>query len=197
MNAEIKGGFKLTTDSRDVSASHLFPTKDAVFYMASQLDYLNGAPVERCIIEGRTRVILVDTGSSVSPIQPGVSTSKLNQAIVTPLGVTGDELRVKGDQRVTFTIKGEELVHMFCVCNKAKEADAILGMDFLRKAEAWVDLENKELRLKKTAKLDHDPRRGECCEARGTAARVALTVFSRPNGSGKKRDSCMGGSNRQ
>jgi len=83
-------------------------------------------------------VILVDTGSSVSLIQSGVSTSKLNQAIVKPFGVTGDELRVKGDQRVSFTINGEEFVHVFCVCTIPTEADAILGMDFLRKAEAWV-----------------------------------------------------------
>jgi len=100
--------------------------------------YLNGSPDIRCIIEGRPRVILVDTGSSVSLIQSGVSTSKLNQAIVKPFGVTGDELRVKGDQRVSFTINGEEFVHVFCVCTIPTEADAILGMDFLRKAEAWV-----------------------------------------------------------
>ena len=108
--------------------------------MASQLDYLNGAPVVRSIIEGRPRVILVDTGSSISLIQPGVSASKLNQAVVTPLGVTGDELQVKGDQRVTFTVNGEEFVHVSCVCTIATEADAILGMDFLRKAEACLIL---------------------------------------------------------
>ena len=48
--------------------------------MASQLDYLNGAPVVRSIIEGRPRVMLVNTGSSVSLIQPGVSASKLNRS---------------------------------------------------------------------------------------------------------------------
>ena len=67
--------------------------------MASQLDYLNGAPVVRAEIEGRPRVCLVDTGSSVSLVQPGVSASRLDRAIVTPFGVTGDELRVKGEQR--------------------------------------------------------------------------------------------------
>jgi len=89
--------------------------------MASQLDYLNRDPVVRSIIEGRSRVILVDTGSSVSLIQPGVNASKLNGAIVTPFGVTSYELRVKGDQRMTFTIKGKEFVHVFCVCTIATE----------------------------------------------------------------------------
>jgi len=81
-------------------------------------------------------MIMIDPGSSVSLIQPGVSASKLNRAIVTPFGVTGDELQVKGDQRVTFTINGEEFVHVFCVCTITTEADAILGMDLLRKVEA-------------------------------------------------------------
>jgi len=117
-------------------------------------------------------VILVDTGSSVSLIQPGVSASQLNQAVVTPFGVTGDELRVKGEQRVTFTLNGKEFVHVFCVCTIATEVDAILGMDFLRTAEACLDFDNRELRFKETAKLDHNSQAGECCEVRETTDRV-------------------------
>ena len=142
-------------------------------------------------------MILVDTGSSVSLIQPGVSASKLNRAIVTPFGVTGDELRVKGDQRVTFTINGKELEHVFCVYTIATEADAILGMEFLRKAETCVDFENRKLRLMETVKIDHDLRAGKSCEVRATASRVALTVFSRTDCGGSKRDSRMSGDNRQ
>ena len=165
--------------------------------MASQLDYLNGAPVVRSMIEGRPRVILVDTGSSISLIQPGVSASNLNQAIVTPFGVTGDELRVKGEQRVTFTVNGKEFVHVFCVCTIATEADAILGMDFLRKAEACLDFENRELRFRETAKLDHNPQAGECCGVRETTDRVALTVFTRTGGGSSKRNSRISGDNQQ
>ena len=165
--------------------------------MASQLDYLKVAPVVRSMIKGRPRMIFVDTGSSISLIQPGVSVSKLNQAIVTPFGVTGDELRVKGEQRVTFTVNGKEFVHAFCVCTIATEADAILRMDFLTKAEACVDFENRQLHFKETAKIDHDPQAGECCEVRETTACVALTVFSRTDGVGSKRNSRMCGDNRQ
>jgi heme/copper-type cytochrome/quinol oxidase subunit 2 len=53
--------------------------------------------------------------------------------MVTPHGVTGDELRVEGDKQLSFTINGEEFVHAFCVCKIANEADAILGTDFLGK----------------------------------------------------------------
>ena len=87
-------------------------------------------------------MILVDTGSSLSLIQPGVCTSVVNSATVTPYGVTGDELPLKGMQRVTFTIKGETYTHDFCVCAVATEADAILGTDFLSKMDARLDFEN-------------------------------------------------------
>ena len=59
-------------------------------------------------------------------------------------------------------------------------------MDFLRKAETCVDFENMELRLMETVKLDREPRAGECCEVRGTAARVPLTVLSGTDGGGSK-----------
>ena len=81
------------------------------------------------------------------------------------------------------------------MCNIATEADAILGVDFLRRADACVDFD-KELRLEKTVKLDHDSRGVEHCDARGTAARVALTVFTRPDSRGRK-DSCMIGYRKQ
>jgi len=45
---------------------------------------------------------------------------------VTPVGVTGNELQVKGDQGVTFTVNGEEFEHVFCVFTIATEDDAIL-----------------------------------------------------------------------
>jgi heme/copper-type cytochrome/quinol oxidase subunit 2 len=109
--------------------------------MASQLDYLNGAPVVRAVIERCPRVILMDAGSCVSLIQPGVNASQIRRTIVTPYGVTGDELRVERDQQLSFTINGEEFVHAFCVCKIATEADAILGTDFIRKADACLNFE--------------------------------------------------------
>jgi len=104
------------------------------------------------MIEGRPRTILVDTGSSLSLIQPGVCTSIVNSATVTPYGVTGDELRLKGEQRVTFTIKGETYTHDFCLCNVATEADAILGTDFLLKMDTRLDFENGKFCLKRAEK---------------------------------------------
>jgi hypothetical protein len=81
------------------------------------------------VIEGRPRTILLDTGSSISLIQPEVSASGISRASATPIGVTEDELRVKGEQLVTFTINGETYRHEFCVCDLATDADVIIGTD--------------------------------------------------------------------
>jgi len=61
----------------------------------------------RVEIEGRPRIFLIDTGSSLSLIQPGVCSTPVEPARVSPYGVTGDELQVKGEQLVKFKIKGK------------------------------------------------------------------------------------------
>ena len=82
------------------------------------------------------------------------------------------------------------------MCTITTEADAIVGLDFLRKAEACIDFENRELRFKEAAKLDHNPQAGECCGVRETTDRVALTAFSRTDG-GSTRNSRISGDNPQ
>ena len=152
----------------------------------SQLDYLQGAPVVRAVIGGCFHTVLLDTGSSILLIQPGLCSTKINRATVTPYGVTGDELRVKGEQRVIITINGETYTHDFCVCSVATEADAILGTDFLLKMDARLDFENGKFCLKRAEKVGHDHPKGKHCESQGTAARSALTVFSHKDGRSKQ-----------
>jgi len=77
------------------------------------MDNLNGAPIVRAVIGGRFRTMLVDTGSSISLIQSGVCSTEINRATVTPDGVTGDELRLQGEQVVILTINGETYTHGF------------------------------------------------------------------------------------
>ena len=146
------------------------------------------------MIEGLPRMILVDTGSSLSLIQPGVCTSIVSRATVTQYGVTGDEIRVIREQRLTFTIKGETYTHDFCVCNVATEADAILGTDFLLKIDARLDFENGKIYLRRAEKVGHDHPKWEHCVSQGTAARAALTVFSNKDGRRKQGSCWMSGS---
>jgi hypothetical protein len=106
---------KIEVDGRDGSARQLYLTKDAACSKESQIDYLNSAPIVREVIDGLHRTILLDTGSNLSLIQPGVRALKINRASVTLFGVTGDELREKGEQLVTFTINEETYGHEFYV----------------------------------------------------------------------------------
>ena len=146
----------------------------------------------KAVIGGRFRTVLLDTGSSISLIQPGVCSTEMNRATVTPYGVTGEELRVQGEQRVIFTINGETYAHDFCVCKVATEADAILGTDFLLKMDARLDFANGKFCLKRADKVGHDHLKREHYESQGTAARAALTVFPHKDGRRKQRSCWIG-----
>jgi len=167
---------KLATDGRDNSARHPYFTKDAARNKKS--GYLNGVPIVRAVI-GRPRTVLVDTGSSISLIQPGICTSEITRESVTSFGVTGDELRVKGIQRVIVIINGETYTHEFCVCDLATEADAIVGRDFLKKMDATLDFEKGTVWLKTAGKVYHGPLRERRWESRRTSARAALSLHPR------------------
>ena len=103
----MEPAYELETDGREDSARHLCHSKDAERNKERELDCLNGAPSVRAVIGGHFRTVLVDTGSSISLIKPGVSKTKISRTSVTPFGVTGDELRVEGEQSVIITINGE------------------------------------------------------------------------------------------
>jgi hypothetical protein len=72
------------------------------------------------------------------------------------------------------------------------DTDAILGTDFLGAENAKLDLEAKKLWVLKNEKLNHDSLARRLNEARGTAERVALTVFSAADGRGKGNSYSIG-----
>jgi len=57
-------------------------------------------------IEGIRRRLIVDTGSSVSILKPGVANSDRRATPLKPFGVTGKTLDVRGRQSVTFKLGG-------------------------------------------------------------------------------------------
>jgi hypothetical protein len=99
-------------------------------------------------IAGSEKEIIIDTGSSVSLIQPGVSCSKIRTTSVLPIGVTGDTPQIQDEQEVKFGINGTNFMHEFKVCPLSTEAHGIFGTDYLTKVKARLDLENKQLILK-------------------------------------------------
>jgi hypothetical protein len=57
---------------------------------------LGGAPVITVEVAGAPRLFILDTGSSISLIQPGAHHSKVTDAEVVPISVTGDKLAIAG-----------------------------------------------------------------------------------------------------
>ena len=71
----------------------------------------------------------------------------------------------------------------------ATEADAILGMDFLKLFKAKIDLEGNKMWLLKKRKVNHVSSERRVRGKQGVANRAALTIFTAPN-SRDKRKSC-------
>jgi hypothetical protein len=156
------------------------------------LDTLNSAPLIRATVDGRPQILLIDTGSSVSLIQPGVCSSKLRHSNVTPYGVTRDELQLRGEQYVKFGVKGQTYSQRFCFCKLSTDTDAIVGTDFLRAVNAKLDLENQKFWILKSGKFRHDSLNRRPREVRGTADHVAHTVFSKSDGRGNQNSCWIG-----
>jgi hypothetical protein len=109
-----------------------------------------GTPTVEVEIAGTRREFVLDTGSSTSLIQSGVYPSEEKPTNLSPFGVTGKELEIKGVQVVLFHLGGKTYSHQFCVCSLPTEADGILGVDFLAGKKADLYLEKSQLRLSGT-----------------------------------------------
>jgi len=108
-----------------------------------------GAPTIQKTILGLHRAYTVDTGSSISLIQPGVCSNEVRPTNVSPFGVTGNELQIMGVQEIEFHLNGEKFRHPYCVCALPNMADGIVGMDFLSERNADLNLGDQKLRLEK------------------------------------------------
>jgi len=100
-----------------------------------------------CEIEGRAKRLIIDTGSNVSILQPGVSSSEIQESLLKPFGVTGEDLNVRGQQQVSFTLGGHRLDHVFLVCPLPTETAGLLGMDFFEKLGAEISFKKRTLTL--------------------------------------------------
>jgi hypothetical protein len=96
----------------------------------AQLDLDGRNPTLLAKTEGTKRRLIIDTGSSVSLIQPGVCSEVVATSNLSPYGVTGDALDVRGEQRVAVWINNVKYEHKFLVCSLPTTAAGLLGMDF-------------------------------------------------------------------
>jgi hypothetical protein len=102
-----------------------------------------GAPTIQATVSGFHRAFIVDTGSSISLVQPGVCSSEVRPTNLFPFGVTGNELEIMGVQEVEFYLNDRKFCHQFCVCSLPTNANGIIRMDFL--SERSADLNFGEL----------------------------------------------------
>jgi hypothetical protein len=122
---------------------------------------------------GAARTFIVDTGSSISLIQPGVSSSEISDANVSPIGVTGANLGIEGEQEVEFSFRDWISRHKFYVCSLPTDADGLVGMDLLIKKNARLDIQKLIFEIRQDSK----PTRRFLDKTSERTNHVAFTVF--------------------
>ena len=89
---------------RDGSSLSLNPVQYAVNKPSVSILLEHGTPSILVHLEGRSRRLILDTGSSVSILQPGISRRDVEVTNLKPYGVTGEVLDIKGRQSVSFEL---------------------------------------------------------------------------------------------
>ena len=153
------------------SSFHLNAPDNAVVKSAVCVLLEHGTPTISVEIEGMSRSLILDTGSNVSILQPGVSRGDVRVTTMEPYGVTGEFLNIKGQQSVSFKLNGCEFKHTFLVCSLPTDAAGLVGTDFMASLGAVIDFERGKLLLtgnRKVPRVYSVPPTGH----------KALTIFS-------------------
>jgi len=122
-------------------------------------------------IEGVAQLLILDTESNVSIMQPGISGNSLEITHVRPNGVTGEVPNIKDQQTVSFVVDGREFSHMFLVCSLPTDAAGLLGIDFLNEVSASIDFGCGKMSF---ADIGKAPRACKDSPTKG----AALTIFT-------------------
>jgi hypothetical protein len=99
-------------------------------------------------LQGKPRRLLLDTGSSLCLIQPGVSASTIQATGTNPVGITGDALPLQVEQCIQFTLGNKIYRQIFGVCVLPTKADGLVGTDFLSANSDRLDWSNQTLELR-------------------------------------------------
>ena len=94
-----------------------------------------------------SRSLILDTGSDISILQPGISKSNVSVTSLEPYGVTGDALDIRGQQTVNVVLNGREFTHSFLVCSLPTAAAGLIGTDFMNRLGTVIDFECGKMTL--------------------------------------------------
>jgi hypothetical protein len=96
---------------------HLANPEDAVkSYHVVPLEMDHGTPTVQVRIQGVLRILIVDSGSCCSILQPDISDYPLRCTNRALCGVTGDTLRVEGEQTLSCLLDNVSYRHTFLIC---------------------------------------------------------------------------------
>jgi hypothetical protein len=95
--------------------------------------------------EGRYRKAILDTGSTISILQPGISRREVQTSTAEPFGATGDVLDIRGQQSVLFRLGECSFEHTFLVSPLPTEAAGLIGADLITRIGAVLDFNNMML----------------------------------------------------
>jgi hypothetical protein len=131
-------------------------------------------------IEGEARRMILDSGSSISILREGVSKSEVKNSPLKLYGVTGEALRIFGQQTISFVLGGHFYDHTFVISELPTEATGILGMDFLEKTGAVINFQTGSLTLAGGDENSHSYGRSPAKCAVFTGFLKGQTASSRP-----------------
>ena len=78
---------------------HTTGPENGADYFTVRVELISGTPTIQELISCFHRVFIVDTGSSISLIQPRVYSSDVSPTNVSPFGVTGNQLEIQGHRK--------------------------------------------------------------------------------------------------
>jgi hypothetical protein len=129
-----------------------------------------GSPAILLEIEGETKCLIIDSGSSVSILQPGVSRRDIGVTAIYPYGVTGENLVIQGRQCVSFILGGKTFRHTFIRFPLPTKPDGLLGSDFSREVGADISFGSRKLSLGGSNKEPHE-------RLNGSSKHAVLAMF--------------------
>jgi len=153
------------------SSLHLYSPENAVESSTAPIVMEQGTPTVTADIEGVRRDLILDTGSNISVLRPGVSRSDVRSTSIKPYGVTGKTLEIRGQQTVSLKLDGHEFKHPFYVCSLPTNADGLTGLDFMKKTGANLDIGKGKISLAGISK-------GQKLVSSSPSRQAALTVFT-------------------
>jgi len=93
---ERENSRKRVRGENEGSSFHLNAPENAAMKSVVSIVLEKGTPTVRVEIEGMPRSLIIDTGSNVSILQPGMSRRDVSVTTTRPYGVTGEVLDIKG-----------------------------------------------------------------------------------------------------